>query len=105
MTSDVAIMLYESTKLDNAAVSYFGIFTNVGIRKDNGVVTYGRVLSNNAVLPYLYSLTVTYISVFYYGQPPTYANNSVFGLILLMPLLTAMVLLTFLETCLLSGQQ
>lgn len=105
MTSYVAIMLYESTKLDNAAVSYFGIFTNVGIRKDNDVVTYGRVISNNAVLPYLYSFTVTYISVFYYRQPPTYANNSVFGSILLMPLLAAMVLLTFLETCLLSGQQ
>ena len=105
MTSYVAIMLYESTKLDNAAVSYLGIFTNVGIRKDNGVVTYGRVLSNNAVLPDLYSFTVAYISVFYYRQPPTYGNNSVFGLILLVPLLTAMVLLTFLETCLLSGQQ
>ena len=78
-------MLYESTKLDNAAVSYFGIATNVDMRKNDDIVTYGRVLSNNAVLPYLYSFTVTYISVFYYRPPPTYANNSVFGLILLMP--------------------
>jgi len=104
MTSYVTIMLYESTKLNNAAVPYFGILTNVGIRKYDDVIAYGYILSNNAVLSYLYSLTVTYISVFNFRQPPTCGNNSVFGLIFLMSLLTAMVLLTFLETCLLSGQ-
>jgi hypothetical protein len=101
-------MLYESTKLDNAAVSYFGIFTNVGMRKNDDIVTNGRVLSNNAVLPYLYSFTVIYISIFHSRLPPQYGNNSArfFGLILLMPLLIAMVLLTFPETnhAQLSGQ-